>query len=422
MNDSLSKLLNYIEPKILDIQDKREEMLSLKNNYNILKDLIESGEKSYYDVINFYDQDFILKCLNNLGNNSKDMFLSSKYLLKNKDENLLELPQYKSAIIYMEKLFTYFNDLYLKIKLKYDSLEEEIKKLELLNKYYLLFKKNNFLILDIEEFLMFLQFVDISLEDKYKILILIAKFDVKEFTLTNDVLLDINIYLSDITNLINKFKTDVNIALLNEKDLEIDNKILFKENKDNLYLKRKYLITKLSYLYDNHEYDKLSFYYKEYLEIEEFIKQIKYQGKRYNDIYYKKIIFVRKNNGLLIQEYLKDCLTKYKSCVYKNLLDIETSEELILPDFKVQDKFFYIKNEFVVKTIYTFLDNGIVLILGATSDNPLKYIEDNIDYVNKMLKNIDKFDNLCDRDLLLKDIKVEDLILTIDLDTLNMEG
>lgn len=422
MNDSLSKLLNYIEPKILDIQDKREEMLSLKNNYNILKDLIESGEKSYYDVINFYDQDFILKCLDNLGNNSKDMFLSSKYLLKNKDENLLELPQYKSAIIYMEKLFTYFNDLYLKIKLKYDSLEEEIKKLELLNKYYLLFKKNNFLILDIEEFLMFLQFVDISLEDKYKILILIAKFDVKEFTLTNDVLLDINIYLSDITNLINKFKTDVNIALLNEKDLEIDNKILFKENKDNLYLKRKYLITKLSYLYDNHEYDKLSFYYKEYLEIEEFIKQIKYQGKRYNDIYYKKIIFVRKNNGLLIQEYLKDCLTKYKSCVYKNLLDIETSEELILPDFKVQDKFFYIKNEFVVKTIYTFLDNGIVLILGATSDNPLKYIEDNIDYVNKMLKNIDKFDNLCDRDLLLKDIKVEDLILTIDLDTLNMEG
>ena len=149
MNDSLTKLLTYIEPKILDIQDKREEMLSLKNNYNILKDLIDSGEKSYYDVINFYDQDFIIECLDKLGNNSKDMFLSSKYLLKNRNENLLELPQYKSAVIYMEKLFTYFNDLYLKTKLKYDVLEEELKKLELLNKYYLLFKKNNFLILDI---------------------------------------------------------------------------------------------------------------------------------------------------------------------------------------------------------------------------------------------------------------------------------
>lgn len=421
MNDSLTKLLTYIEPKILDIQDKREEMLSLKNNYNILKDLIDSGEKSYYDVINFYDQDFILECLDKLGNNSKDMFLSSKYLLKNRNENLLELPQYKSAVIYMEKLFTYFNDLYLKTKLKYDVLEEELKKLELLNKYYLLFKKNNFLILDIEEFLMFLQFVNISLEDKYKILIMIAKFNVKEFTLTNDILLDVNIYLSDITNLLTEFKKEIDIGLLNKKELEVDNKILFKENKDNLFLKRKYIITKLSYLYENHEYDKLSLCYKEYLEIEEFIKQIEYQGKRYNDIYYKKIIFVRKNNGLLIQEYLDNCLTKYKSCVYKNLLDIEINEELVLPDFKVQDKFFYLKNEFIVKTIYTFLDNGVVLVLGATSDNPLNYIEKNIDYVNKMLKNIDKFKNINDRDLLLKNIKVEDLILTIDLDTLNME-
>ena len=267
MNDSLTKLLTYIEPKILDIQDKREEMLSLKNNYNILKDLIDSGEKSYYDVINFYDQDFILECLDKLGNNSKDMFLSSKYLLKNRNENLLELPQYKSAVIYMEKLFTYFNDLYLKTKLKYDVLEEELKKLELLNKYYLLFKKNNFLILDIEEFLMFLQFVNISLEDKYKILIMIAKFNVKEFTLTNDILLDVNIYLSDITNLLTEFKKEIDIGLLNKKELEVDNKILFKENKDNLFLKRKYIITKLSYLYENHEYDKLSLCYKEYLEI-----------------------------------------------------------------------------------------------------------------------------------------------------------
>lgn len=422
MNDSLTKLLTYIEPKILDIQDKREEMLSLKNNYNILKDLIESGEKSYYDVINFYDQDFILECLDKLGNNSKDVFLSSKYLLNNRNENLLELPQYKSAVIYMEKLFTYFNDLYLKTRIKYDVLEEELKKLELLNKYYLLLKKNNFLILDIEEFLIFLQFVDISFEDKYKILIMIAKFNVKEFTLTNDILLDINIYLSDITNLITKFKTEIDISLLNKKELEVDNKILFKENKDNLYLKRKYLITKLSYLYKNHEYDELSFYYKEYLEIEEFIQQIEYQGKRYNDTYYKKIIFVRKNKNLLIQDYLDNCLTKYKSCVYKNLLDIETNEEIVLPDFKVQDKFFYLKNEFIVKTIYTFLDNGVVLVLGATVDNPLNYIENNIDCVNKMLKNIDKFKNINDRDLLLKNIKVEDLILTIDLDTLNMEG
>ena len=48
-------------------------------------------------------------------------------------------------------------------------------------------------------------------------------------------------------------------------------------------------------------------------------------------------------------------------------------------------------------------------------------LENNV-LISPLIKNIDKFKNINDRDLLLKNIKVEDLILTIDLDTLNMEG
>ena len=119
----------------------------------------------------------------------------------------------------------------------------------------------------------------------------------------------------------------------------------------------------------------------------------------------------------------RKCSTKYKSCIYKNLLDIETNNELVLPDYKYKDYYFYLKKEFIVKTIYMFLDNGNVLIIGVIDKNAdlEKYLEDNFEYIKKTLKLVSKYVNNLERDIFLKNIKVEDLVLTIDLDTLDME-
>ena len=73
MNDSLVKLLAYIEPKILDIQDKRKELLDLESSYKVLKEIIDLGENSYQDIINFYDQNFILNCIKT----SNDTYLNN---------------------------------------------------------------------------------------------------------------------------------------------------------------------------------------------------------------------------------------------------------------------------------------------------------------------------------------------------------
>ena len=61
MNDSLKKLLTYIEPKILNIQDKRVEILSLGDSYKTLKEIVDLGQNSYRDILEFYDQDFIIR-------------------------------------------------------------------------------------------------------------------------------------------------------------------------------------------------------------------------------------------------------------------------------------------------------------------------------------------------------------------------
>ena len=427
MNDSLKKLLTYIEPKILNIQDKRVEILSLGDSYKTLKEIVDLGQNSYRDILEFYDQDFIIRCIkisNDNYINDLELYKSSKYLLRKNDSNLLELPQYKQAISYMERLFTYLIDLYHQTKLDYDNLKEELEKLEILNKYYLLFTKENFFVDDIEEYLLFMQLVDIPEIDKLNLLILVSKFNVKTYTLTNDVIIAPDIYLSDIKSILQNNQEKLDNNLVNDNNLELDNKILFLESGEkSLIEKEKYLITKINNLYKQKEYKKISKYYNSYLEIEDYLNEFEKQKVKYSDNYYKNIIFTKKEDKLLIDDYLTKCSTKYKSCIYKNLLDIETNKELVLPDYKYKDYYFYLKKEFIVKTIYMFLDNGNVLIIGVIDKNAdlEKYLEDNFEYIKKTLKLVSKYVNNLERDIFLKNIKVEDLVLTIDLDTLDME-
>ena len=427
MNDSLKKLLTYIEPKILNIQDKRVEILSLGDSYKTLKEIVDLGQNSYRDILEFYDQDFIIRCIkisNDNYINNLDLYKSSKYLLRKNDSNLLELPQYKQAISYMERLFTYLIDLYHQTKLDYDNLKEELEKLEILNKYYLLFTKENFFVDDIEEYLLFMQLVDIPKIDKLNLLILVSKFNVKTYTLTNDVIIAPDIYLSDIKSILQNNQEKLDNNLVNDNNLELDNKILFLESGEkSLIEKEKYLITKINNLYKQKEYNRISKYYNSYLEIEDYLNEFEKQKVKYSDNYYKNIVFTKKEDKLLIDDYLTKCSTKYKSCIYKNLLDIETNKELVLPDYKYKDYYFYLKKEFIVKTIYMFLDNGNVLIIGVIDKNAdlEKYLEDNFEYIKKTLKLVSKYVNNLERDIFLKNIKVEDLVLTIDLDTLDME-
>ena len=427
MNDSLKKLLTYIEPKILNIQDKRVEILSLGDSYKTLKEIVDLGQNSYRDILEFYDQDFIIRCIkisNDNYINNLELYKSSKYLLRKNDSNLLELPQYKQAISYMERLFTYLIDLYHQTKLDYDNLKEDLEKLEILNKYYLLFTKENFFVDDIEEFILFMQLVDIPEIDKLNLLILVSKFNVKTYTLTNDVIIAPDIYLSDIKSILQNNQEKLDNNLLNDNNLELDNKILFLESGEKTLIeKEKYLITKINNLYKQKEYNKISKYYNIYLELKDYLNEFEKQKVKYSDNYYKNIIFTKKEDKLLIDDYLTKCSTKYKSCIYKNLLDIETNKELVLPDYKYKDYYFYLKKEFIVKTIYMFLDNGNVLIIGAIDKNAdlEKYLEDNFEYIKKTLKLVSKYVNNLERDIFLKNIKVEDLVLTIDLDTLDME-
>ena len=426
MIDSLAKLLAYIDPIILNIHDNRIEVKALKSVYDSIKELIELGKNSYLDILEYYDQDFIVKAIkiksSNVENNWISKYETSKYLLKNQNSNLKDLPQYKEAIQFMETLFTYLCNLYQEISLEYESKNDKLQQQELFNKYYILFRKNNIFITDILEFLTFLDLTKISLEEKLDILIFVNKCNIKNYITTNDIMLTNDIKLSDITNLLNSNQQFFQENFLD--NLNLENFDLKDLNENSISLRKSYLINKIKTLYDNQKYEEIIDYYLQFKKLVRYELELIKQKEVFSDKVDKKLVFLMQDGKSLVRTYLETCDLKYRSCILKNLLDLEQKTDIKMPSLSYFDVYLYIKDEFVVKTVYTYLENGYILILGVldVSESLESFLDKNKELLKKTFKNINKkVFNERERDLLLQDIKAEDLIPLIDLNTLDIK-
>ena len=429
MNDSLAKLLEYLEPKIKDIHENRVELKSLSDVYETISEIVNLGEKSYLDIIDYYDQEFVIKAIKISGDditNRVNKYKTSRYLLKNQDSSLKELPQYKESINFMESLFRYLYGLYEDIKLEYENKQQKLGVQEILNKYYLLLRKNNIFIENISEFITFLDLCEINPNDKLNILIFITKCNIKNYTTTNDIMITNDIKLSDIENLLNKYKEFYSKKIENNEKLELNIKDLLKTPNKNILLdKKNYLYNKINNLFLDKNYDELIKYYLEFNDVLDYEKEFIKQETRFSEDLSKKLVFVMEDDKSLVREFLSKTKLEYKSPVYKNLLDIENESDLIIPNYRYNNIYLYIKDEFVVKTVSTYLENGYVLILGVMEKD--EKIEEFLEKNKNILKNLNKIINqdnfdLKERDLILGNTKLEDLVLTIDLNTLDIKN
>ena len=422
MNDDLAKLLEVIEPKIRSIEEDRVEIKSLSEVAKTMDSLIEKATDSYKNIIDFEDQNFIIRAIK-IGNFSEnidqmiDKYNSSKYLLKSDNQMLSELPQFKDAIDFVQYLYKYLYGLNEKIQKEYEDKVEILNVKEILNKYYNLLRKDKIFIKDIDEFLMFLDLVNISVESRKNILLLINKYNIKNYLEENDILIKDNIKLSDI-----KEEIDNNNKLL-ELNYEIDCSNIYKYLEKNIYkvedaiLNLKiYFINKLNELYLNKEYTLLDDYYNQYKYVKGIEEEI--QKQETNS---RKLVFLMKNDKSLVRDYIEKTGNKYKSCILKNLLDLESNNSLTFPKMCYNNKYLYVKDDFVVKTVYSFV-NGFIMVLGVLDkgENLQTFVKKNSYLINSYFDNDIVFDTN-ERDKILKDIKTEDLVLSIDLDTLDIK-
>ena len=427
MNNSLAKLLAYIEPKIANIGENRVEIKSLSEVLKTITEIVELGKKSYLEILDYYDQDFIIRCLKIYNETNDDLiskYKSCKYLLENQDNNMKELPQYQDAIKYMDFLINYLNELWQKVTEEYNLKSDNLKNQELLNKYYLILKSDNVFIKDALEFIDFLTKVEFTLEERYEILLYVNRCNIKNYSMNTDskdmFVNDIN--FAEVKALLEKnaYLIDKNMSLnFKEENIIQDGKI----NQEYIFNKKKYLLNKIYQLFETFEYDEITKYYKEYKTLDDYEEEFKKQDVSFELNRDKKLIFVMENGKSLVRKYLEECNPIYQGPIYKNLLDIESDKEYKIPDYYYNDTYLYIKPEFVVKTVYTYLKNGYVLVLGVIDrKTPLKtYLYKNRDILEVLREkdNLEINDN--ERDLLLKDLKIDDLVMTIDLNTLDVK-
>ena len=427
MNNSLAKLLAYIEPKIANIGENRVEIKSLSEVLKTITEIVELGKKSYLEILDYYDQDFIIRCLKIYNETNDDLiskYKSCKYLLENQDNNMKELPQYQDAIKYMDFLINYLNELWQKVTEEYNLKSDNLKNQELLNKYYLILKSDNVFIKDALEFIDFLNKVEFTLEERYEILLYVNRCNIKNYSMNTDskdmFVNDIN--FAEVKALLEKnaYLIDKNMNLnFKEENIIQDGKI----NQEYIFNKKKYLLNKIYQLFETFEYDEITKYYKEYKTLDDYEEEFKKQDVSFELNRDKKLIFVMENGKSLVRKYLEECNPIYQGPIYKNLLDIESDKEYKIPDYYYNDTYLYIKPEFVVKTVYTYLKNGYVLVLGVIDrKTPLKtYLYKNRDIL-EILREKDNLEiNDSERDLLLKDLKIDDLVMTIDLNTLDVK-
>jgi len=421
-DNSLKELLTVVEPKIRNIEEHRIECSSLKSVRETMDELIELGGKSYKEILNFYDQDFIFKAIK-IGNSNSDMLIdkykSSKYLLKNDNDNLQVLPQFQESVDYMDQLYKYLYGLDEKINLDYETKSENLKIEELLNKYYNLLNRDNIFIKDIDEFIAFLDLNKLDNEKRLEILVLINKANIKNYITTNDIDIGSNINLSNIASVLNKNKSLISEEKYDSnQDISLDE--FLEKNVDtleeSLKIRKKYLINKINRYYQEKIYNEITDLYKEFEFIEKLENELEKQKNSSN-----QLIFMFKNGKSLVRDYLDKTSSKYKSCILKNLLDLESNNKPILPKLCYNSHYIYVKDDFVVKTVYTYLDDYILVLGVLDVGETLKGFVDKNEYLlNEVLndKKINK--SLDERNIILKNIKLEDLVVSIDLDTLDV--
>ena len=426
IDDSLKKLLEEIEPKVRNIEDKRVELKALSEVYKTMQELIDASNNSYNELFNFYDQDFIIRSIKIGNENHKELikkYESAKYLLKNNDEYLQQLPQYQESLNYMDSLYQYLFGLFENIKIDYVSKSENLEIQELLNKYYRILTRDTIFIENVEEFFEFIELCKLDDEDKYNIYKFISKVNIKQYIKSIGMKLDDEVSIVDIEELLKRNSKLLEQDYIESDEIKVNLNDYLKNNeelKENYFQNRKlYLIHKINEYYNLKQYIEIIEYYKEFLKIKELQKEFKKQKQLP-----KQLLFVFDNNESLVRKYLNNTEIKYKNCILKNLLDIENENILTIPIKKYENMYIYEKEEFVVKTVYTYLDNGKILILGVLDKGELldEFLSKNKLLYKTTFDNIEIINQMNDeRDLLLKNIKLEDLVLNIDLETLDVK-
>ena len=177
MNDFINKLIVSLEPTILDLDEKLNLLEEEKKNLNELTSLLAEVGNDVEKVGKYPNQELIISRLDLIKSNEKE-YKACCYLLNSEDKSVRSLPQYTEASNYIERFINVLRKREEELKLELSDLETVCNSKRLNKKYLEVFKNDNPIIYDPEEFENFIKNQELSNDEKVDILL---------YTITNSV-------------------------------------------------------------------------------------------------------------------------------------------------------------------------------------------------------------------------------------------
>ena len=180
MSDFVKKLIDLLEPTIVDLDDKINLLSQQRKNLDELTLLLEKVGDNVIKIGQYENQDLILNNLS-LINSNENEYKACCYLLSSEDEKVRSLPQYMESFNYIARFIS-------ALEKRRDELRLEVSELDVVcnnktaNKKYLeIFKEENPVIYNADEFKDFLERQALSNSDKIDLLLYTIKNSVDRY-------------------------------------------------------------------------------------------------------------------------------------------------------------------------------------------------------------------------------------------------
>lgn len=170
MSENIERLRKNLEPLIVDLDEKVEELKVKKEKLENVSRFLAyvNGDVNMVGV--YADQNLVLDSLESLGS-TKEEYKASCYLLRSDDASVKSLPQYQEANSYINKLIDYFKANKSELSAEIIDLDKVCQEKKIEKKYYDLFAEESPLVENITEFKDFIQKHTVTSDDRIDLLI-----------------------------------------------------------------------------------------------------------------------------------------------------------------------------------------------------------------------------------------------------------
>ncbi len=169
MNDFVKKLLDNLEPTIIDLDDFLKNLDINRGKLKDCSDFLDFVHDDIKMVGSYADQNLVLESLEKLGSTDAK-YRANCYLLNGNSESVQLLPQYQEAVEYLETIIGYFKNEKECLLNKVSELENICEEKLLNRKYFEVFQSERPYVLDTEEFSNFIDKQSLEKEDKIALL------------------------------------------------------------------------------------------------------------------------------------------------------------------------------------------------------------------------------------------------------------